>query len=1496
MNAKDHFVSPIGQSELVGHASDVTQAHEAGMTLREYMNGQTSMNPELFLLLARAITASVGKLHQQQIIHLDLRPERINVLAARQEACLSDSGYAVHRNADGYIRPAGSGLSETALPYCSPENTGRMLRTVDERSDLYSLGIIFYEMLAGRTPFLADNPLEWVYMHLAQSPPPLTSQGILLPIGLEAIIMKLLEKNSDNRYQNTGFLIADLDKIGRAHDTFFIEPGVYGREHEISLLTQAFYSTCLGSTEMVYVSGEAGIGKTSLMDEMFRKQQHARNFFYITGKFEQISKESPYHPITQAFRGLIRHLLGERKHRSELWKLRLQEALGSNANVITAIIPEAGLILGGAQPVEELPAHESKKRFIYVFRKFVQALASKEHPIVLFIDDLQWADSSSLQLIHALLCDPECQYLMFVCAYRHTETDLSKLPGYEADGSISEQAVVRHIHLSPLSLEQMNLIVMETLNSHEDTTLSLTELLYHQSGGNPFHFKQILLRLQDDGILLYNHEKRCWQWNLGQVFGQEPGYAIHDLITHRLQRLSSDAQELLQVAACAGNTFHPLLIASIVNGRMEDSMAEWSAIEAEGIVQPFETEKFRFAHDNIQKLIYSQMDDEAKQAIHTRIGRCMNGQDAGYGESAFDAVNHLNRGSRTITDDQELLQLAKLNLDAGNRAKASSAYDIALGYFGKGVELLAADDWNREFELCFELHAQKAECEYLCGNHQGSHREIDFLLGHARNPVERSRVQMIRIMQYINQGKYLEGTALGLESLRELQIIVAPNPGNLMLLMEGKRIELLLRNRYDRLAHLGEMSDRDRIAAMNLIFAITPSTFFTNKKVYFLLMCRAIQLSLKYGNTPVSAAVYSAYGMLLGSALGKFDKGFAIGKVGVELSERYNIASIKSKTYTVYGGVLCQFAGNAREGDAYLAQALRCGMDSGDYVFASYAIGAHINSLYTRAPLSELARAIADYMVVLDTTNDEFVRQNFYLYQQFILVLQGGTAAPDSFSSAGFEEEEFLNRIRKEETSATTLFQYSTYKTQLCYFLGSYEEAIRWARQARSYEAYATHLPHLPECLFYESLAALAAYTPARRGSSVGKDLLRNLRRYRQWAQWSPANYQSRQHLLQAEFARVSSQCSVAEEMYDKAIREAREQGDMQVTSLAGELAASYYSSCGKRKAALFYLQLAVEGFKQWGVVVKATQLEERMLHWQQQEENAAETSVDAQTTAGRNAPEQAAGAADSRSEPHSVDSVDLAALLATTRAITNQTDMDAVLAEIMNTIMKYAGASKGALLTGSNDALYIQVYADSVAQAVSFPLELNDSSLLPEGIIRYVFRTQEDVHYTAGEQSWLIHNPYIAKHRPQSSLCIPVTIHGTMLGVLYLENKLASDVFAYDRMPVILAMASHGMLMCVLQGSPDQSDAEPHSEEEAKSLPASMEEPLTDRELEVLALLAAGLSNKEIADHLVIAIGTVKVHVKNIFAKLKVNRRTKAIAQAKELRLLDQGARPPSL
>lgn len=1453
----------------------------AAPSLRIWMERHTPMHPQTFLDMARAVAACTDELHRGGRLHLDLRPETIGLSAENGRPYLFGSEEAKLGTAKSEAEPIGPALTEASWPYCSPENTGRMLRSVDERSDLYSLGIVFYEMLNGRLPFTASDSLEWMYRHLAQTPAPMTPDASR-PESLEAVVSKLLEKNPDKRYPNAGMLLAELDKIGRPIEleTLGAEQRFNGREREMNELTAAYHSVLLGSAEVVYLSGDAGIGKSRLVDETFRRQREAGDFYYIYGKFELLPQESPYYPIIQALRGFIRYLLGESEERTRYWRTRLENALGSNAGVMAEIVPELDLLLGENSPVEPLPASESQKRFVYAFRKFVQALASKERPLVLFIDDLHWAEASSLQLLQALISDPESQYLLFAGAYRHGEMDLSRLPGCGPDADIADQTVIRHIHLNPLSVEQMARIVDETLNGPSGDTRALAELLYRTAEGNPFHFKQILIRLQNDRTLQYDPQKRRWRWDFGKLLDQMPdyGYPIDDLMESKLYRLPPSALKRLRIASCIGSMFKPGFIDAIAG--TENAEEEWLLIENEGLIARAGFDSCRFAHDHIQTFVYSRIDENEKQDFHVRIGGELSGDRSA--ESLFERVNHLNRGATRILDRERRIELAAMNLEAGCRAKVSSAYDVALSYFAKGTELLIEADWETRFELAFELYAQAAECEYLCGHASRSEQAIGDLLLRARTSIERSRVQMIRIMQLINQGRYREGTALGLKCLQEHHIRVSADPSPFALLTESIRIDARLQRRMEKLVDLEEMSEPDRIAAMNLISAIIPSTFFTDKKLFFLLVCKALQLTLRHGSTPVSAAMYSAFGMLLGTARRKPDRGYAISKIGLALAERYDIASVKSRTYTMFGAVLSQFAGSAEEVDAYLGRALRHGMDSGDYVFASYALGGHVNSLYTRATLAELNRTIADYRVVLDTTNDEFVRQNFLLYQQVVLALQGKTAAADSFDGERFAEAEFLKRIEQEETSATTFYQHATYKTQLHYLLGRYDEALRWAEQASRWEAYATHLPHMPECLFYASLAAYAHPDSSRLDLPKR---LRTLRRFRKWAASNSGSYQARFDLLQAEYERAKGRRAAAEELYDKAIREAREEGDCHVAALAGERAALHYEGLNKKRTALHYLQAASEAYTRWGVTIKVEPLERRLREWSHSEEPVLTDLSDSRTDSATLTEQGRSGSAGAPERATQVmEGLDLIAILKTTQSMTHPLDIDTVLGEIMNALTRYAGAGKSALLTADRDNLYIRSYLDSsVSVAPSSDLR-EDNAALPDGLIRYVFRTRETVSYNDGEASWLIHNPYIANHRPQSVLCLPVLLHDSMLGVLYLENRLAGGVFAPEHTAALHTMASHGIFMCMLQDTNPGLLPKPNGEADTA---ATIEEPLTDRELEVLALLAAGLSNKEIAERLVIAVGTAKVHVKNIFSKLKVNRRTKAVALAKELNLL---------
>ncbi|MFF2092244.1 AAA family ATPase [Paenibacillus sp. NPDC058174] len=1446
--------------------------------LSDLLLTQPAILPDQFLSLARAISSALDANSKLGFPLPDLRPNTI-AIAADGEAQL--------------LQPERrEPLSEASWPYCSPERTGRMRRQEDERSALYSLGIIFYEMLAGDLPFAADDPLDWMYMHLAQNPPTLRSRLPELPEALDQLVLKLLDKNPDNRFSSARSLMAAIEICEQGSPAQHGAPGFYGRESEAAQLEQAFRSVCLGSTEAIYVCGEAGIGKTRLIEETFRDGQLADSYYFISGKFEQFAAGVPYEPIVKAFRGLIRRLLGEPEAFVEAWRSRLTQSLGNVAGVIAALIPEARLLLEtetGSE--EELPASEARKRFIYAFRRFAQVLADKEHPLVLFIDDLQWADTSSLQLLDALIRDPECQYLLLVGAYRPELHASLTLPGLNDKGSDSEQITVKHIQLASLPMATLNRLAAATLGEDEEQTQSLSAAIATRTEGNPFHFKQLLLRLRDERRLQLQPDKKIWQWQLDTLSDDDAEFDVGGLLEYRLGLLPQAAVKFAEAASCIGSTFTPGLAAQGCGLTHDDGQEAWRSLEGEGLIAALPDGNSRFVHDSIQKLIYSRIDETRRSQLHLAIGHSLSAQSTGEdgGKQLFEQTQHMNRGAGLLQGDEERLLLAELNVKAGNRALASSAYDAALGYFSHGSSLLEERHWSSRFELCFELHARLAECTYLCGQAEKSLQLIESLLLRARNPIERSRIRMIRIMHLINQGKYAEGTALGLESLAELGIRLSSNPGPLRLLAEKWKTNWLLSRSHERLHLLPEMTDPQLTAALDQISAILPSTFFTDKKIFFLLTSQALRLSLRGGQSPLASVVFSAYGMLAETAWRGHKQARMLSGLGIRLAESTGMASASSMALTMHSSVISSFAGDAREADRYLPLAMRHGMNAGNYIFASYAMGGHVNSLYTRSSLSELERIIAEYMTVLDTTKDEFVQQNFYLYLQWIAALQGRTESPVSFNDGRFSEDVFLARIGQEETAATSLYQYSTYKVQLLCLEGDYEEAAAWSVKAAPYEPYATHLPHMPECCFYEALALIRSCTekglnpPRCKAARIQKLLLR----FRKFADGSQINFRARCTLLHAAYAEAQGRHKEAEQLYDTAIREAFEYGDLRAKALGGELAGRFYERSGRTAAARHYDRLALEGYTEWELPRKIMELTGRLSG--QQNENEIWPRTDSPRDAEQAHDETAAGAEGQDRANAALDAAELAAILRATRVITGRNSADAMLAELLTIIMTYAGAGTGALLAADEGDLRIQVYAEPNEPAAAIDRELQGSMLLPEGIVRYVYRTQETAAYNGEPDSWITRNPYVAMNCPQSMLCLPVKIHGTLLGVLYLENRHAAGVLDAAQTGVLLAMASQALMMIVLrQPLEEETSTVDNEEEEVPSEQTeSLEEPLTERELEVLALLAAGLSNKEIAERLVIAVGTVKVHVKHIFAKLKVNRRTKAIMQAKELKLL---------
>ncbi|CAH0118227.1 Serine/threonine-protein kinase PknD [Paenibacillus sp. CECT 9249] len=1552
-----------------------------GEPLRSILReGRLSM--ERFLRIAVRLADIVGQLHQEHMLHGDITPENIIVDTGTWTPRLVDFGGTVHMAE----RTPGARSWQGTMQYMSPEMTGRLGRQADERADLYSLGVTLYEAITGRLPFDASAPIEWVHAHLAKTPVPLDDIVPGVPGAVSGIVMKLLSKNPEDRYQSAFGLQADLERclerwneegaigdftLGEADRSgvFRIPADLYGREREMAFIRDKYRWTCLGSTEIIILSGPAGIGKTALVQQIRQLVAGGKGCF-AAGKFEQFDRDVPYAPLIAAFRDLVRRILSEDEQAVALWKKRLSGALGTNAAWVVDLIPEIKLLTGDVPPPETLTSAESQHRFQLAFRSLLQAFARKDSPLILFLDDLQWADAASLSMLQSFVKDPGSECLLLIGAFRDDSSNDSQALAPILDQWQQYGVGVHELALTPLTAENLNRIVADTLQSDPDLTLSLTRILFRKTAGNPFFFKQLFKSAYNEGMLTYSKKRKRWEWEEERIQSKEAADDLLQYMIAKVNALPARAVTTLALAACLGSKFDPELLAEVERLPFERLAAELRIAVREGLIVPTEEEAnsayrperpsdagpaaaiqrsgpgeqgvsrvwYSFLHDRIQQAAYSLLDEERRSVFHWEVGRRLLERGDASSDPAllFDQAKHLNLGASHMKDDCDRLRLMELNLAAGRKAKSSSAYDAAVEWFRAGTERVREKDWAERFEICFALYLEQMECEYLCGEFGRAEYLGEQLNRRSRNPLDRGAICKVIATQRVNLGQYAEAISAGLQTLKEFGIVVSPKPARYAVVKEMTLARMQLGKRIERLADLPAMENEHVKMAMDIMFTLAAPTFFSNKEVFTVMMSRSVRLSLEYGLCAASSAAFAAFGLMNSFGLGDYKTGYRLGEAGLALADNGRIASIRSKTYVIFG-LLTQWLAHVSEGEAYLEKALQFGLESGDYVFASYAMGAHVNSLYTTQKLEDLNRKITHYLQILEETKDEFVIDNFHLFQQWIMALQGKTEHSLSFDTADFRESEFLNRMKGKQFAATTLFQYYTYRVQLHYLYGDYAKAREFAEAARPYSAYATHLPHVAECCYYEALAVAAQYDDA--GTSDRKRMMRRLKRnckqMRKWAEFAPDNHMHRLRLAEAEMARIAGDSRMAMQLYEQAIQAATANEYVPAIAVALERAACFYRDAGVERSAAMYASGAYDAYMAWGASVKANRMIGQFpgIGLFDVPGNAgkfgpsvplAATPADHEAAAGK-APPVAASAVGTSPVASSVvyrssrpalpegETLDLATIVKASQSVSEAMDLSELLHRFMALIIENAGAQRGYLVVENGGRLEISAALDVKEQCgtVAGDVSLETNGGISEAIVRYVFRTGEEIVLAnAVQEEMFAHEEAILRHATRSILCVPVPVQGEIGGILYLANDDMAGAFAAARrgVPHMLAvqavyvtklLRSFGETSIAVESAnrpetlntayteqrerTDGAEREPSSQEQAPA----MTDPLTERELDVLNLMAAGLSNQEIADRLVIAVGTVKYHVKNIFAKLHVKRRTMAVAEAKKYNLI---------
>jgi hypothetical protein len=616
--------------------------------------------------LAVGIVAVLGKLHARGLVHKDLKPAHLLVNCADGQVRLTGFGLASRLPRERQA-PAPPEFIAGTLAYMAPEQTGRMNRSIDSRSDLYALGVVLYQMLTGTLPFTASDPMEWVQ----------TASGV------ERDLRRgLADWEARGRVED--FLLGEYD----TPDRLLIPEKLYGRAREVESLIAAFNRIVKsGAPELVLVSGYSGIGKSAVVDELHKALVPPRGLF-ASGKFDQYKRDIPYATLAQAFQGLIRPLLGKSEAELAGWRDAMREALGPNAKLMADLVPELKLITGEPPPVPELPPQQAQSRFQMVFRRFLGVFARPDHPLALFLDDLQWLDPATLDLVEDLLTQPEVRHLLLIGAYRDNEVDAAHPLARKLEAIRQAGAHLQEISLAPLARADVRQLIADTLRCGRQEAAPLAQLVHEKTGGNPFFTIQFLHALDDEGLLTFDHGAARWCWDLDRIHAKGYTDNVVDLMVGRLTRLPAETQTALQLLACLGNVAE-ITTLGLIRGTSELAVHAdlWEAVRQELILHLEGV--YKFVHDRIQEAAYSLIPAESRAAAHLRIGRLLaaHSPPEQREEAIFEIVNQLNRGAALIAARDEREQLAELNLMAGKRAKLSTAYASALTYLVAGTAL-----------------------------------------------------------------------------------------------------------------------------------------------------------------------------------------------------------------------------------------------------------------------------------------------------------------------------------------------------------------------------------------------------------------------------------------------------------------------------------------------------------------------------------------------------------------------------------------------------------------------------------------------------------------------------------------------------------------------------------------------------------------------------------------------------------------------------------------
>lgn len=1345
-----------------------------------------------FLKAGIEISDTLSEIHHNEIFHGEISPAHLYIDQKTGDVRITDFGVnsLLTRKYDELYN---EDVIRESLCYISPEQTGRMNRWVDYRTDMYSLGVLFYQMLTGQVPFFSNDPMEVIYSHLAVSPAPPSKLNPKIPKMVSDIVLKLLSKNAEDRYQNASGLCQDLKKCLAALDRhnkiskfslgkndiprrFLIPQKLYGRSEQIKTLLNAFEQACSGETRVFMVAGAPGIGKSALVNEI-HKPIVAKRGFFVTGKYEQYRKDVPYSSIIQAFQSLVRQILSQSDYEIILWKDRLEAALGQNAKVITDVIGDVELIMGPQPDVPVLGPEETRNRFNLMFERFVGVFSGANYPLVLFLDDLQWADLASLDILNTIICGDIVSHLMVVGAYRDNEVDSDHaLPAILSEIAASG-VQVESISVQPLTGNQVTRMINDHLKGAETKASVLSDIVIKKTGGNPFFVNQFLKTLYDERMIWLD-AKTGWAWDVAKISDMQVTDNLVELLVEKINKLKPDTREILKICSCIGNRFDLEVIAHLQEKTVENVLASLREAILEGLIDGTDHLYF-YHHDRIQEAAYSLLNPEEKSFIHYRVGKKVVEEANGgaLNGKLFYVADQLNAGVKWVSENKETALLAQFNFEAGKKAKASGAYTTALEYFQNGLKNLDKDAWDKSYELALNLHLEISEIQYLTGDMDLFEQTVKTAIKNVTSGLDESRFTSVRVKAYKSHNQFDKALKTGLGMLGKLGIDVPMKPDDTALFEVFGAVAVLLDGKDDQaLLALPEIEDENMLAASQLMLDMSNVAYLVSRELSGFLCLKMVHIHLEYGLHPLAGSAFVMYGALLTSGVGDINSGVRFGKLAFRILEKYNNQSLLAQVLSTYNLLIRHWVEPPENSAAAGLEVHRIGMETGQ--LDSAAMGLFLHDTYSIASgenFVEIEKSMKKHNRWILKLNQHHIAVYHSMWIRMVQNYIGKTSEdPTKLELDGLNAEQMANAyLEKHDYSALcNLYQIQFF---LNFYFGKHEEALGYLEKSEAYQDHIRGLINSNTLVYYGAVARLSIWhlVDEARQKQFMAVVDANLMQLQHWMNISPRNFAYQCKLVEAMKAQVAGDLMLAMDLFDEAISLCNENGNISEISLITAIAGNFFERVGKERLAKLYLTETFQSHLASGKKALVEYYRNKYPFL----EKVIETSI---------------GLADR--QEHQTKLLAIKSVVDASQTLSGEIVMDRLLNKMMQIVLQSAGAQKGYMIIKEEDALYVQ--AECLAQDEEIKLlkstRISEHDGFSRALVNTVARTMKTIilNDASGEGDF-VQDPYFRRHKSKSVLCQAVVRQGRLAGVLYLENNLATGVFTSNHLEILEIIAA---------------------------------------------------------------------------------------------------------